>query len=56
VSSDRQKLEFKKGKLSVVSEQIHFADLDVSFDRIEGYPKDTNPAQVNWRPASLLLM
>jgi hypothetical protein len=46
VSSDRQMLEFKKGKLSVNSEQINFGDLDMTFDRIEGYPNDSRPAQV----------
>ena len=46
VSSDRRMLEFKKGK-SVVTEQIDFASLEMTFERIEGFPKDSNPAHVS---------
>jgi len=33
VSSDRRKLELKKGKLSTVSEQIDLDTLEMTFDR-----------------------
>jgi hypothetical protein len=47
VSSDHQTLEFKKGKLSVVAEKIDLCELEISFERIEGFPKDADPAHVS---------
>jgi hypothetical protein len=47
VSSDRQTLEFKKGKLSLVAEKIDLCQLEISFERIEGFPKDADPAHVS---------
>ena len=47
ISADRQMLVFKKGKLSVVSEQIALSELQMSFERIEGFPKDSIPAHVS---------
>jgi len=40
-------LEFKKGKLSVLSEQIALSELQMTFERIEGFPKDPVPAHVS---------
>jgi hypothetical protein len=34
-------LEYKKGKLSLVSEQINLKELEMTFERIEGFPKDS---------------
>ena len=51
VSADRRALEFKKGKLSVLSESMDIATLEASFERTEGFPKDCNPAHVS-RPAT----
>ncbi len=46
VSGDRRMLEFKKGK-SVVTEQLDLTSLEMTFERIEGFPKDSNPAHVS---------
>ena len=47
VSADRRALEYKKGKLSVLSESMDVATLEATFERTEGFPKDCNPAHVS---------
>ena len=45
VSSDRRWLEFKWGKM--MSEQIALEALEMTFDRIEGFPKECDRSQVS---------
>ena len=48
VSSDRRRLEFKKGKMSLVSEHFDIETLEVMLDRIDGFPKDSDPSHVSY--------
>ena len=48
VSSDRRRLEFKKGKMSLVSEHFDIETLEVTLNRIDGFPKDSDPSHVSY--------
>ena len=49
VSSDCRKLVFKKGKMSTVIEQIELEALEMTFDRIDGFPKDCDRSHVSYK-------